>query len=368
MPRKAFVADLQEAIKTFQRANISNIKPGEDDGQINFDYQHNGASTEIVALIPDLGEYPGSHMYMYYTKSDDVGPPIHDAVDTMNDCSGLKVPEMLAKVIKALDRATAGSRHDLEILEDGVGDPMVIDSDSDLGLQDDDDDAADYDSDEGTWSPKSPKHQWTSTSIPQAITTNHKVQKARIRRDLRLAKDAGFRVAHLGSLANGGRDGFVVLSIRVSKLGISEEALDAWHMDLTQYFTVLLRYTAGYQPLDNLIGRDPCNVQIRVGLNSRYKLAIDEAIEAFAQLEDKSKTRNLVDASHNEHGGPRGLGRLFVGRPLEELLNDRLIPLLRYRMAMGFPWLGAEEFFNDHQGKSSMLVHAGRTPLDKGDN
>ena len=52
MPRKAFVADLQEAIKHFKRVNVSNIKAGDDDGQINFNYQYDGTSTEIVALVP----------------------------------------------------------------------------------------------------------------------------------------------------------------------------------------------------------------------------------------------------------------------------------------------------------------------------
>ena len=54
MPRKAFVADLKEAIKGFKKVNVSNVKAGEDDGQINFDYQHNGISTEIVALVPGI--------------------------------------------------------------------------------------------------------------------------------------------------------------------------------------------------------------------------------------------------------------------------------------------------------------------------
>ena len=54
MPRKAFIADLQEATRDFTRVNVSGIKAGEDDGQVSFQYEHDGLSTEIIALIPGM--------------------------------------------------------------------------------------------------------------------------------------------------------------------------------------------------------------------------------------------------------------------------------------------------------------------------
>ncbi len=35
---------------------------------------------------------------------------------------------------------------------------------------------------------------------------------------------------------------------------------------------------------------------------------------------------------------------------LNELMNDRLATILRYRL-IGMSWTGAEEFYNDHQGR-----------------
>ena len=53
MPRKAFVADLQEATKTFERINVSGLKAGEEDGMINFHYSHSdGNATEITVMVP----------------------------------------------------------------------------------------------------------------------------------------------------------------------------------------------------------------------------------------------------------------------------------------------------------------------------
>ena len=302
-------------------------------------------------LFSDLGEYPGSHTYMFFTNSDNVDPSIHGAVDSMSDCSTLNVSDMLVKVVRALDKATAGSRLNPVNLSDGAGDPMALDSDSGSELHEEPDDA-EYDSDDEAWSSKPPKiQQWGGSSAVPVMTADQKALRVRLRDDLRTAKDAGFRICHVGNLINGGKDGFVMLSIRVSKLGISEEALDAWHMDPIQYFLVLIRYTSGYQSFDDLIGNAPCSVQIRVGLSAKYKISIDEAVEAFAKLEDKGKTDKLLKKAHDGVEKKRGLRRLFIGGPLEELLNDRLVLLARYRMAMGFPWLGAEDFFNDHQGR-----------------
>ena len=292
-------------------------------------------------------------MYMFYTNSENVPPAIHSALDAMSECSGMKVSDTMCKLVKSLDKATAGSRHNPVDIDDG--DPMVIDSDHEEAEASDD--PGDYDSDAGAWSPKSPRHQWNSTPhVRPGDRAEMLALNARIRQDLRLAKDAGFRVGHHGSLLNSGKDAFVTMSCRVSKLGISDEALQAWHLDPNQYFILLIRYTEGYQALDRLTGRGMSHggtgVQMRVGVNHKYKIAIDEAIAAFTILEDKSKSKRLVTGQSGLSAKTGGLGRLFIGRPLEDLLNERLIPLLRYRMAMGFPWGGAEEFFNDHQGRN----------------
>ena len=52
MPRKAFVADLQDVVREFIRNNISELKAGEEDGMISFQYQVNdGSATEVTILV-----------------------------------------------------------------------------------------------------------------------------------------------------------------------------------------------------------------------------------------------------------------------------------------------------------------------------
>ena len=216
------------------------------------------------------------------------------------------------------------------------------------------DEPDDFDSDAGGWSPRSPKQQNT-TSSSRSRTGADITSNKRIRHDLSIAKEAGFRVSHLGSLFNGGRDGFVLISCRVAKLGISDEALQAWHLERSQYFLMIIRYTEGYKSLDALLASgtsQASGLKLRVGLSTRYKIALDEAIAAFTQLEDKSKSRKLVIHDDSTELNADALGRVFIGRPLDELINERLVPLLRYRNAMDLPWGGAEDFFSDHQGRN----------------
>ena len=83
----------------------------------------------ITPYFIDLGEYPGSHMYMIYTNSENVPPTVHSALDAMGNYEGLKVADMLNKVVKSLDRATSGSRQNPV----DVDDPDLMEIDSDNG-------------------------------------------------------------------------------------------------------------------------------------------------------------------------------------------------------------------------------------------
>lgn len=261
---------------------------------------------------------------------------------------------MLSKIVKRLDKATAGSEQNPVDLDD----PMDVDeSESD---PDPESYETDSDPEPGGWSPRSPQHQ-TQVAVGSIRKRSGdrqacSIENKRIRLDLQTAKEAGFRVGHLGGLLNGGEDAFVTISCRVAKLGISNEALQAWHLEPSQYFILLIRYAAGYRPLERLAAREKSigtkTVEMRVGLSKSYKIKYDEAIEAFSQIKDKCYTRE--DLAIEKLGLTKSgcLGRLFIGRPLDELMNGRLLDLISYRLSDEFPWSGAEQFYNDHQGRN----------------
>ena len=70
--------------------------------------------------------------------------------------------------------------------------------------------------------------------------------RARIRSDLVAVKKAGFKVGTLGHLLEG-FNAFVTVSIRMSKLGISEEAMQAWQVEASDYLILIIQFPNGYR-------------------------------------------------------------------------------------------------------------------------
>ena len=131
--------------------------------------------------------------------------------------------------------------------------------------------------------------------------------------------------------------------------------MQAWNLNPSQYFILVARYTAAYRTLEQLISDEmvnSSNIEMRVGLSKNYKIHISKAIEAFSQTRDKSKEAEPAVPRSDQSTEIEGLSPVFISRPLEELLNHRLVRLLSYRVDQGFPWGGAEEFYNDNQGRN----------------
>ncbi|MCJ1473725.1 hypothetical protein MMC13_002376 [Lambiella insularis] len=372
MPRKAFIADLQQATDNPPSDRVSDLKAGDDDGTFVFTYESPGNHTTAVPIhahISDVGDYPSSHQYFVYTNSENVPPEVTIALSDVGLFDGMQVSLMLSKAAKILDQATAGSfSHPVCVDED----PMDIDSpleednsDQELELEDEDEEDEEDNFDHGfddAFPSISAGHR--ASILARAGLTDSggdPEYNARIRSDLREVKNAGFHIGHLGNILDHGRDSFLIISIRVIKLGIPEDAMEAWHLDPKQYVLLLIHYTEGYRCLEELVaGRSASHsgVHMRVGLCQKQKVNMSEAIHAFSQLNDQEKKNSEQSSTINTRGSEEqktaqvGLRRLFIGRPLDELLNDRLVGLLKYRLSMAFLWGGAEQYYNDHQGRN----------------
>ncbi|MCJ1384501.1 hypothetical protein MMC17_007618 [Xylographa soralifera] len=383
MPRKAFVADLQQAIASSPCKNLADLRAGDDDGTFAFTYDPSGdhVSVTINACISDVGEYPTNHQYFLYTDSENVPPEVTTALSDVDVFTGMQVSQMLTKAVKILDQALAGSRSHPVCLDDDrmdVDSPGVTD-DSEEELEEeeeedyDDESPFDHGFEENAFASSSNDHR-TSTTIhaSQARLVDSRESLGhitRVRSDLREVKKARFHIGYLGNLLEQGRDCFLVLSIRVAKLDIPEDALQAWHLDPTQYVMLLIHYAEGYRYFEELIASRSAlrsGVRLRVGVCHKQKITLKEAIHAFSQINDKDKKRSEYDndvepvEADGEKTTKQGLQPLFIGRPLDELLNDRLVDLLSYRLSMAFPWSGAEEYYNDNQGRNQ----TGSEPLD----
>ncbi len=370
MPRRQFQADLAKAIEGVSIAGISDVQSGGDDGEFTFtclaDGQqlsisvlipgmcaHWASAAELVAtlLIPDsfwltiiteLSDYPSSHMCMIY-GADNASASVASALDDItSDAMGKTIPQILELVSRRLEST------------DSDGDQQMLDSQE---FDDFDDGEDDYEEDEyfpgdDDMLPRGLAAGNANSTIPGGYTEATAAFKQRIRNDLLIARSEGFKVGHQGGLMDG-LGCYVSLAIRIAKLGISEEAMQAWQLEPSEYLVTVFHYPNGYKSMDDLKSFDANqakrNFAVRFGISTTYKPTMQEAIQTFTVLskeEEKRREESQQTESQQVSSAQKGFRNSFISRPLNELLEQRLHMLIKYRYS-GMPWHGAESFYND---------------------
>ncbi|KAF2648732.1 hypothetical protein K491DRAFT_722312 [Lophiostoma macrostomum CBS 122681] len=346
MPRKAFVADLGKAVSGVSIAGISDVRAGNDDGEFTFQCVADGTKLEISALITDVSEYPSSHMCMIFAGSsapEKVADILQDITDAATGKSVAQILELVSQKLESTD---------------SDGDKQMIDSqgysDDEFGTDDDEDDAEEYFPDDD-FLPKPVLASKDPGTTLEAYTKPTSAFRQRIRTDLRKAKAAGFKIGHHGGLLDG-LGCYVSLSCRVSKLGISEEAMQAWQIEPNEYLVAILHYPNGYKTMDTIKSCDAPTARryfsIRVGVSTTYKPTMQEAVQAFTVLskeDEKRREQSQNSDLQQKDTQVRGFRNSFISRPLNELLEERFSTVLGYRYE-GMPWRGAEAYYNDHIG------------------
>jgi len=344
MPRRQFLADF-EAARVFGSVEfIDDLKTSDEDGQFTFSFEHPLSQVAVVinALISDVGDYPRSHEYYIFMADDAPQALCHAINSNLPSTRGKTVTELLKFVSSTLAAS----------LTDPDGDKVMPDSqhDSDLAEEDSEEDESEgeLDLDEGLL---------RAPSIMESPTTNAPTLsspfRTRLNDDLRAAKAAGFKVGHLGPLTDG-QGAYVTLSCRIKKLGISEEAMQAWKIEPDEYLILLIQYSSGYKPLNSLQNYNQSSLlermQMRVGACKTYKPTIQEAILAFERpTRDGPTQRNLTISAADL----TGFHEVFISKPLNNLMNERLVVLLKLRAGYtGMQWSGAEQYYNEFQGAS----------------
>jgi len=358
MPRRQFIADLQKALSGVRPPGIHNIKAGEDDGQLEFEFVASGqeGTTHITAMIPDVSDYPQSHEYMIFC-GDNTPSHAAKALQNIRNTNRKTVFELIDVVSASLTALSLPS-------EDSDGDHIMGESQEDLSDESegedaddvyaDDDSAFDY-GDQAQIRPAVTAHLPT-TPQEDANRKSDKSFRDRVRADLIAAKGAGFKVGHLGSLMNG-CSSFVTVSIRMSKLGLSEEAMQAWKVDPSEYLILLIQYPNGYKTGEQLQAYDSLrltpNIGMQVFAGKGYKPTLKEAINAFTKARQE---RASMAGDGNQDGdgtaGDSSIQNTFISKSLSMLLEKNLIPILRFR-SQGMDWTGAEAWYNQMQRASS---------------
>lgn len=171
--------------------------------------------------------------------------------------------------------------------------------------------------------------------------------RKKLRRDLRIVKNAGYKVGYLGET-----EGTIIISVacRIALLGLSEEAMQAWGVRPGEYLVLLIRHFSAYRDVQEVIAlgnHASTFLQLYVGLCDSYKPSHDAAIHAFqGASQPGSDTPMAQDLPFDNP-----IRELFIGDSLNKLLAERFLEIVKLRIEHQFSWTGAEYFFHDGQGK-----------------
>lgn len=347
MGRKLLMRHLNEVAAT-PPPELSNLhSPDEGIIAFTFCYAKNGQSRscKLKLLALDTDEYPDGNTYMLFTDDDSTDKTISSRLEVITAVlMGKPLTEALAEVSQALQVAVTSGQ---------AGNPIKFDSsDQEKDNEDSGDDMGEYDIDDldfgfddgtkstgDTFKPALASRPRSGASLEPAVDVR------KIKADLKAVKGAGFRVGVYGSLTSGG---IVCVSIRVTKLGISEEAMQAWGLRRSHYFVLMIRFLHGYRDLETMRKETTLTGQIemRVALCEHYKPSRDDALTAFGQKigQDTSGSTSKL------------LEQLFIASPLNELLRDRFPKIVTFRESYGFNWPSAEAFVYEVQGKAASTM------------
>ncbi|EFQ98295.1 ubiquitin-conjugating enzyme E2 Q2 [Nannizzia gypsea CBS 118893] len=352
MPRKAFLHDLREACRPGLFSALVDVKPGEDDGTLSCSLildEDPEQSVDLEFMVTDISLYPKEHEFFIYTTSEDVPQYVTDVLGQAQQAvSRLEIPDMLSQLSYAFQNKKGPEADDQG---DSFADDFVLNDGEDAAYSETEDAIPDLNEEEYHWSPVPQQRDTQLTRSAMVTDGGQEFDEllCKISEDLKTTKLAGFRVGYIGNKLCP----IVSVSCRISKLGISEDAMKAWHIKETQYLVCLIRYIGKYQSLEQLLFEDEqigkSSVEVRVGICNVYKPSLRSTFQMFDQAGQDAKpciSTNRIGLSDNDD-----VVYSFISGPLNALLNERFIKILRYRHTFGHSWSGAERFFNECQGK-----------------
>ncbi|KAK3371673.1 hypothetical protein B0T24DRAFT_332987 [Lasiosphaeria ovina] len=360
MTRRKFKADIPAAAEkaaTGVLAGIGSIEEGGSEGEFVISYHHPSLEkvVRIQAVATDISEYPDGNMFMVScTDNDGASQAVIDTLTVIKDyLVGITVYELVFELSKHLETA----------LNRAPGRPGRNDLGTETGYRDDDepengDDEdslgsdADYDDDDNSedeFEFDSEAFGLPSSAPRQPVTTwTSRVQKTRLKRDLRQVKDAGYKV---GIFNDSNSKAIFSISIRIGKLALSDEAIEAWDVDEKDYVVLLVRFEYPYKGLERIVEEAAANTRVsfRIGKCRRYKPSMAQVLAAFSEAKCYTEV-----ASSNESDSQTRVDhvfeKLFVSNSLDQFLNESFVSLLKLREQESLSWEDANELLSTRVG------------------
>ena len=316
--------------------------------------------------------------------------------DIQHTLEGLTISKLLQKVSSVISSSGDGTEGSPVVLNSPSGSPGFADNNnSGASATSDQDDDEEYEYDEDFAA-----EDWFGSVSASADELSgedgaEKVRQLdpefaaqlnkRIVSDIKQLRDAGFRVGIIKGMKAESATSILSASLRIAKLGLSNEVLQAWNLERHHYITLLIQYSRGYVTYEDLLAKQPKEVQMsfRMGTNNRYKPTLLEAVAAFSSVKQSgidlfapghgfagsrggacspTKSSRSRSRSPTKASSPRrkrfaeekfeseldlGYRQCFISSPMRQLMDDIFLHLVRIRNIHDCGWEGAKHHLRE---------------------
>ncbi|RYP53469.1 hypothetical protein DL769_010514 [Monosporascus sp. CRB-8-3] len=315
--------------------NIHNIHKM-DDG-FDFTFQHDSLPPPHHVKIHAA---PQDETYLVYTDGDVPENVAKELEDSMMKAHGLSVQLMLDNLSRRLRTALEGGSG-----EDPDAAMTVVDREESASGSEDDDESFDFDYgvDDDTFGIPDDQIQTvarTARPIPSSILR-------RIRQDFRAVRKAGFKLGVLCGFHDYAEQGIVAMSVRVDKLCLSYETLQAWDLDSSEFIVLLIRFNdCHYVTFEDALNGPArnSNLEFRLRKCSKYKPTLQQAASAFGS-HAAAKHAASVPLDHGDSDEP-GFSLLGIGSSIDRFMDTDFISMLKLKNQHSISWDQAKKMLS----------------------
>lgn len=286
----------------------------------------------LLILAADPAGYPRDNSFLVYTI-DEAPPQIGKLLDdAMVSTAGRRIEDFLRATSRSLCNSLDSTN---QTGGDGEGDHVVGDVDMEVDDQsssrasDDSDTSLQFDyGDEDDFGLNDKTLHGLGTKTDDATLRQ-------IRQDFRIARDAGFKVGKICGVEEISASSIMTMSVKISKLDLSEETHTAWNLEPSDYLVLLMKYSGGYVSFEEALETpaERIHLDFRLRKCSTYRPTIEDAIEAFSPANQRRDTQEPEVSAMDEDNSPKR-GELLgfgVGGSLELLLCRDFFTMLKLR-------------------------------------
>ncbi|CAJ2511662.1 Uu.00g072870.m01.CDS01 [Anthostomella pinea] len=342
--RNRLRADLMSAAQAdLPIPNILDIKKGDAEDEIVFTFTHPQLSpsptAEIHVLPQDVAGYPDENFFLAYTTNDVPAAIAKTLEDSMGETAGMRIGDML----EALSSSLCAS---LDSIQNGEREDSVM---TDVDADEDFPDAADESEEDvnfeyGDEDDFGQEH--AAFAGPVKMTSTSTSTLSRIRQDLRIVKNAGFRVGKICGFDQANAHSIVSTSVRVSNLGLSEETREAWNLSSSDYIVLLIRYTGEYTTLEDALRRpaEQSRMKFRLRKCSKYRPTLAQALAALSsETKKKSSLFPIATSAPATEAADCDFSLLGIGESIDMFMDQDFIPMMKLRKQEKLSWDAAKK-------------------------